>query len=51
MSRGPIRGIGLIVSSIGVGILLAVLMPIWGWLILGGCAVICIGWYIMNSCC
>lgn len=49
--RGPMRGLGLMVCSVGVGILLAVLIPIWGWLILGGCSIIGVGWYIMNRFC
>lgn len=45
------RRIGLIVSSIGVGIVLTVLIPIWGWFIAIGCVIIGIGWYIMTRFC
>ncbi|MEG2016904.1 MAG: hypothetical protein RR128_00430 [Clostridium sp.] len=49
--RGPFRCLGLIVCSIGLGIILAVLIPIWGWLIGVGCAIIGLGWFLMNRFC
>ena len=45
------KRIGLIVSSVGVGIVLTVLIPIWGWFIAIGCGVIGLGWFIMNKFC
>lgn len=49
--RRPMRSVGMIVCAVGAGIVLAVLVPIWGWLFIGGCAIIGIGWFIMNKFC
>lgn len=51
MRRRATRRLGVIVSSIGVGIVLAVLIPFWGWMIAVGGAIICVGWFIMNKFC
>lgn len=51
MRRRAVRRFGIIVSSIGVGIVLAVLIPFWGWMIAVGGAIICLGWFIMNRFC
>jgi len=45
------KRLGLIVSSVGAGIVLAMLIPFWGWMIAIGCAIICAGWFIMNKFC
>ena len=36
--------LGLLVSAVGVGILLSVLVPLWGWLIVIGGSLIYVGW-------
>lgn len=51
MRRCYVRNFGLIVISVGAGIVLAVLIPFWGWMIAIGGAIICIGWFIMNRFC
>ena len=51
MRRRAIRRLGLIVSSVGAGIVLAMLIPFWGWMIAIGCVIICAGWFIMNKFC
>jgi len=35
----------------GAGIVLAMLIPFWGWMMVVGCAIIAIGWYIMEKYC
>lgn len=40
--------LGLIVSAIGIGILLVFIIPIWGWIIACGVALIYCGWQIMG---
>ncbi|MEG0133293.1 MAG: hypothetical protein RR891_06455 [Clostridium sp.] len=45
------RKVGLVVSSIGVGIVLSMLIPFWGWMIVVGCSIIALGWYIMDRFC
>jgi len=45
------KRLGLIVSSVGAGIVLAMLIPFWGWMVAIGCAIICAGWFIMNKFC
>lgn len=45
------KSFGLIVASIGVGVILAVIVPIWGWIIAAGIALIYCGWYIMEHHC
>lgn len=37
---------GVIIMAIGIGLLMAVLMPIWGWILFGGAALVYIGWYL-----
>ncbi|WP_346901411.1 hypothetical protein [Clostridium sp.] len=41
--------IGITIMSIGVGMLIAVLMPIWGWLLLGGGALVYVGWCLAEK--
>ena len=42
------KSFGLIVASIGVGVVLTVVVPIWGWVVAAGIALIYCGWYIME---
>lgn len=42
--------IGLVVASIGVGVVMTVIIPIWGWIIAGGAALIYLGWYLIEKC-
>ncbi|MEG1255239.1 hypothetical protein [Clostridium sp.] len=51
MRNRTTKKLGLIVSSIGVGIVLSMLIPFWGWMIVVGCAVIALGWFIMEKFC
>ncbi|WP_187119269.1 hypothetical protein [Clostridium polynesiense] len=36
--------IGIAVAAVGLGLLLAVFMPFWGWIIIAGSVLIYIGW-------
>ena len=38
------KKLGIAVSAIGLGLLLAVFMPFWGWIILAGAVLIYVGW-------
>jgi hypothetical protein len=42
------KKIGLIALSIGVGFLMTVIIPIWGWIIAGGLGLIYCGWYLIS---
>ena len=42
----PRTVIGMVIGAVGMGILLAVLVPIWGWLLVAGAALVYIGWYV-----
>ena len=39
---------GIVVASIGIGVLVTVIIPIWGWLIFVGAGLIAVGWYIIQ---
>ncbi|MBV4418738.1 hypothetical protein KM800_05250 [Clostridium tyrobutyricum] len=43
------KKIGLITLSIGAGLLLTVIIPIWGWIIAGGAAFIYCGWTLIGK--
>ncbi|MGM9974064.1 MAG: hypothetical protein ACI33K_08495 [Clostridiaceae bacterium] len=38
------KKLGLIIGAIGLGLLLAVFMPFWVWIIIAGAVLIYIGW-------
>lgn len=40
------KQLGIIIGSIGAGILIAVLIPLWGWLLAAGGGLIYFGWYL-----
>lgn len=40
---------GLILLCLGIGVLMAILLPVWGWLAIGGIGLICIGWYCFRN--
>ncbi|ERI92864.1 hypothetical protein HMPREF1982_02022 [Clostridiales bacterium oral taxon 876 str. F0540] len=40
--------LGWIVASIGVGIIITFIIPIWGWMIAVGGGLIYAGWYIIE---
>ncbi|WP_392486447.1 hypothetical protein ACER0A_006695 [Haloimpatiens sp. FM7315] len=44
------KNIGLVVGCIGLGILLAVIVPIWGWLLLVGAGLVGCGWFLTRNC-
>jgi len=39
----------LVIASVGVGVIMAVVFPIWGWIIVGGAALIYAGWYLIEK--
>lgn len=41
---------GVIVASVGIGILITVVLPVWGWVIAVGGGLIYIGWYLIEHC-
>lgn len=41
---------GLIVASVGVGIIVTVILPVCGWLIAVGGGLIYLGWYLIEHC-
>lgn len=46
--HGLKNNIGWIVGSIGLGIILTFIVPIWGWIIAVGAALIYAGWYLIE---
>ena len=40
---------GLIVLTLGVGLILAVLVPFWGWILAAGGGLIIGGWYLIQN--
>lgn len=42
--------LGVIVASVGAGLLIAMIIPIWGWIIAVGGALIYVGWYLIEHC-
>jgi hypothetical protein len=40
--------IGWIVGSIGIGIVITFIIPIWGWIIACGAGLIYAGWYLID---
>lgn len=44
-----IKKVGTVISSIGIGIVLAVVVPIWGWVMVIGLGLIFAGWYIAKN--
>ncbi|WP_195892700.1 hypothetical protein [Desnuesiella massiliensis] len=49
MSKRCKNKLGLIIGSIGLGLVIAVLLPFWGWILAGGAALIYLGWYLMEN--
>ncbi|PJI06635.1 hypothetical protein CUB90_01575 [Clostridium sp. CT7] len=43
--------VGLIVASVGIGIVIAVILPVWGWVIAAGGGLIFFGWCLIENCC
>lgn len=44
LDRKTRNKIGISIAAIGIGMLLAVFMPFWGWIIIAGAVLIYIGW-------
>ena len=40
---------GLVVLSLGIGLILAVLVPFWGWILAAGGGLIIGGWYLIQN--
>ena len=41
--------LGLIILSLGVGIILAILIPFWGWILAAGAGLIIGGWCLIQN--
>ncbi|MEY8762165.1 MULTISPECIES: hypothetical protein [Clostridium] len=48
LRRRTKKKIGLVALSIGVGFLMTVIIPIWGWIIAAGAGLIYCGWYLIE---
>lgn len=46
LDRKTRKKIGIIIAAIGAGMLFAVFMPFWGWIIIAGAVLIYVGWYL-----
>ncbi|WP_125153780.1 hypothetical protein [Clostridium rectalis] len=42
--------LGIIIGSIGIGIVITFIIPIWGWIIAVGGGLIYLGWCLMQNC-
>ncbi|WP_143331265.1 hypothetical protein [Clostridium peptidivorans] len=40
---------GLIIGSVGIGIVLTFLVPIWAWILIAGAGFIYVGWYLIEN--
>lgn len=40
---------GLLVCGLGIGLMLAVLVPFWGWILAAGAAMIVGGWILIQN--
>jgi len=40
--------LGFIVAAVGFGIMLPIIIPIWGWILAAGAALIGVGWYLLD---
>ncbi|WP_446899468.1 hypothetical protein ACSVC9_06145 [Clostridium sp. LBM24168] len=49
LRRRTKKKIGLVVLSVGAGLLLTVIIPIWGWIIAGGAVLIYCGWCLIGN--
>ena len=43
------KKVGLVILSLGVGLILAVLVPFWGWILAVGAALIIGGWNLIQK--
>lgn len=42
------RKLGLMIASIGIGVVITVIIPFWGWVIAVGGVLIYCGWYLIG---
>jgi len=47
--KGNKKKVGLAALSLGVGLILAVLVPFWGWILAAGAGLIIGGWYLIQN--
>lgn len=47
-TRRKVRRLGLMTASIGIGIVITVIIPVWGWIITVGGALIYCGWCLIG---
>lgn len=40
---------GIIVGSVGLGLMLAVIIPFWGWIFVAGAGLIYFGWCLIKN--
>ena len=43
------KKIGLIIAAVGIGIVITIVIPFWGWLIAIGAALIYYGWFLISN--
>jgi len=48
LSRKLRKKLGLILTCIGAGIVLTIIVPSWGWIAASGVGIIILGWQILN---
>lgn len=36
-------------ASIGIGVVITIVIPVWGWILAAGGALIGCGWYLLNQ--
>lgn len=41
---------GIALTFLGIGIIICIVIPIWGWLLLVGAALVYAGWYLIEKC-
>jgi len=44
------KKLGIYLILIGAGIIMCIVLPIWGWLLVIGGALVYAGWYLIEKC-
>lgn len=43
------KKIGTALGAVGIGLILSIIVPFWGWIIAVGGALVGLGWYLISS--
>lgn len=43
------ENLGFVTMAVGIGIIVTIVLPIWGWIIVVGVTLIYVGWYLIQN--